>query len=81
MCFCVLIPRPKKTARTPHVIREDRRYNIELPSSLRKLINGAAGWRAEIGECNSMVGTFDVLGSHGMVCRGVEGGGRRRAPR
>jgi len=24
-----------------------------------------------------MVGTFDVLGSHGMVCRGVEGGGRR----
>ena len=20
-----------------------------------------------------MVGTFDVLGSHGMVCRGVEG--------
>jgi len=25
-----------------------------------------------------MVGTFDVLGSHGMVCREVEGGGRRR---
>ena len=24
-------------------------------------------------ECNSMVGTFDVLGSHGMVCRGRKG--------